>query len=128
MKDQGLYYCHQMPVASPRKSFKTIMSPNSTLDGNYIIVFQKNDIVTNNVFTCSLVEAMIKSVACARKILAAHDNVTTQDLYDGGMLKDAFEEGYLDVLAENYSSLTDILSKEFDFVDGIWREKKCIGC
>ncbi len=37
----GLAYQGQSPVPNQRKSFKTVMSPKSTLDGNYVIVFRK---------------------------------------------------------------------------------------
>jgi DNA modification methylase len=123
MNAHGLNYCYQMPVSTPRKSFKTVMSPNGTLNGHYIVVFQKKDSIKNKVFLGTLEDAKERAINCAREIIESHNNVTTQDLYDGGMLKEAFEEGYLAVLAEKHSSLIDVISNEFDNTDGIWRKK-----
>jgi hypothetical protein len=56
-----------------------------------------------------------------------NNGVTSQNLYDEGLLQNAFEEGYLNTLASIYSSLTEAIKDDFDYIDGIWREKSCIG-
>ena len=42
MRGENLRYLYQIPTATPRKSFKTVMSPRSTLDGNYLLFFEKS--------------------------------------------------------------------------------------
>ena len=54
MKNVDLVYRQQMAVAAPRKSFKTIMSPKSTLDGGYVIVFEKDSEAKHSVFERTL--------------------------------------------------------------------------
>lgn len=128
MQEHGLKYCAEMPSATPRKSFKTVMSPKSTLDGNYIIVFQKKTSEKKAIFNGTIADAERLAIECAHKIISKHVAVTTQELYDCGMLKDAFEFGYLPVLAEKHASFTDAIANEFVFADGLWREKVCTGC
>lgn len=123
MQTYGLQYRHQIPSATPRKSFKTIMSPNSTLDGNYIIVFQKTATGNCACFEGTLFEAKNKAIDCANKIISDNQSITTQDLYDHGMLKCAFEDGYLSILADKFSSFAEVVKDEFNCTDGIWRKK-----
>ncbi|MDD4564118.1 MAG: DNA adenine methylase [Eubacteriales bacterium] len=123
MQTYGLQYRHQIPSATPRKSFKTIMSPNSTLDGNYIIVFQKTDTGNCACFEGTLLDAKNKAIDCANRIISDGQSITTQDLYDCGMLKCAFEDGYLGILADAFSSFAEVIKDEFNYTDGIWREK-----
>ncbi len=127
MKHVDLVYRHQMAVAAPRKSFKAIMSPNATLDGNYVIVFQKEYNPKHPVFQGTLEDAKFRCIQCAKKIIAEKNNVTTQELYDCGMLRDAFEGGYLELLAKHYSSFTDVILQEFKVVNGFWKVKECTG-
>ena len=68
------------------------------------------------------------AISCARRIIAENEIVTSQDLYDQGMLKESFELGYLPILAEKYNSFIDVISNEFDFANGVWKEKLCTGC
>ena len=124
MRKYNLEYCGQMPSSAPRKSFKTVMSPKSTLDGNYIIAFKMNR--GNHVipiFKGTINDAKEAAINCAAKIISNKKNVTTQDLYDLGMLQDSFEKGYLSLLAEKYKSFVDIISDCFIVTDGIWRSK-----
>jgi adenine-specific DNA methylase len=123
MNKRGLQYRSQIPVASPRKSFKTVMSPERTLDGNYIIVFQKENDCEIAEFKGDDREAKRLAILCAQRIIKEKGPVTTQELYDCGMLKDAFEKGYLKTLAKNYSSFGEILDGDFDYSDNLWREK-----
>ncbi len=128
MKAHGLVYCAEIPSAAPRKSFKTVMSPKSTLDGNFIIVFQKKSAREDTVFDGSIKEAENAAIESARKIISERTAVTSQDLYDYGMLKDAFELGYLEILAEKHTSFIDVIADEFVYDNGLWREKICTGC
>lgn len=127
MQDADLRYLYQIPTAAPRKSFKTVMSPRSTLDGNYLLFFVKDSVSNKIIFTGEVRDAEMMAIACAERIIQSQERVTTQDLYDCGMLKESFEHGYLGVLAENYSSFADVIKNHFDYVDGYWKEKKCIG-
>lgn len=122
MGNHGFAYQGQAPVASPRKSFKAIMSPNSTLDGNYVIVFRKR-VRHQPIFDGTITDAENTAVECARKIINSGGAVTSQDLYDHGMLKDAVEKGYLGLLASKYRTFIDVVNPFFEFENGFWREK-----
>ena len=128
MNQNGYKYCGQIPSASPRKSFKTVMSPKATLDGNYIVIFQKQKSHINPNFDGTLDDAKKLAISCARRIISENEQVTSQDLYDKGMLKESFEKGYLPILAKKYNSFVDVIADEFVFADGVWREKICTGC
>ncbi len=123
MESYGLMYCGQIPSAAPRKSFKTVMTPKGTLDGNYIVVFQKKAVRESVQFDGTVEDAKALAVTCAQKIISEHTEVTSQDLYDCGMLKDSFELGYLPVLAKKYATFVDVIAGEFTFSEGLWREK-----
>ena len=123
MKEHSLAYCGQIPSATPRKSFKTIMTPKGTLDGNYIVVFQKRATIESPEFDGTVDEAKKLALKCAERIIATRKEVTSQDLYDYGMLKDSFERGYLQILSTQYKSFVDVISDSFVFQDGLWRCK-----
>ena len=123
MQEHGLAYCGQIPSATPRKSFKTIMTPKGTLDGNYIVVFQKRAISEAPQFNGTIDEAKKLAVECAKRIIAERKEVTSQDLYDCGMLKESFERGYLQILSTKYKSFVDVINDFFVFQDGLWRCK-----
>ena len=123
MQKYGLAYCGQIPSAAPRKSFKAVMTPKGTLDGNYIVVFQKRKTVDIPQFNGSVNDAKKLAVECASRIIAERKEVTSQDLYDYGMLRDAFEFGYLQVLSTKYKTFVDVISDSFEFKNGLWRCK-----
>ena len=123
MQEHGLAYCGQIPSAAPRKSFKTIMTPKGTLDGNYIVVFQKRTTIESPEFYGTVDEAKKLAIECAERIIATRKEVTSQDLYDCGMLKDSFEHGYLQILSTKYKSFVDVINDSFVFQDGLWRCK-----
>lgn len=120
MQKNHLRYVYQIPTAAPRKSFKTIMSPKSTLDGNYLLFFVKDSKSDNNEFKGDLADAIEMANLCAENIIRSRKRVTTQDLYDQGMLKEAFEEGYLLVLSEKYNTFAEVLRDSCRYVNGYW--------
>lgn len=120
MIKEGLRYSYQIPTPSPRKSFKTVMSPRSTLDGNYLLFFVKDDLSETTHFSGTLDDAINSACECACRIIQSHNKVTTQDLYDKGMLKDAFEKGYLVILAENFKTFSEVIKDRVFFNDGYW--------
>ena len=120
MHNNGLRYVYQIPTAAPRKSFKTIMSPKSTLDGNYLLFFIKDSCSEIKEFSGDLSEAIEMAEACADRIIRSQAHVTTQDLYDQGMLKEAFEDGYLLLLSEKYKTFADVLKGKFKHENGYW--------
>ena len=75
MQKHGLAYCGQIPSATPRKSFKTIMTPKGTLDGNYIIVFQKRETIESPQFSGTVDEARELAIKCAERIIATRKAV-----------------------------------------------------
>ena len=123
MQKYGMVYCGQIPSATPRKSFKAIMTPKGTLDGNYIVVFQKRETDKNCSFNGSIDDAKKLAIECAHRIISERAEVTSQDLYDYGMLKESFEQGYLQVLSTKYKTFVDVISDSFVFQDGLWRNK-----
>lgn len=123
MQQYGLEYCGQIPSATPRKSFKAIMSPKGTLDGNYIVVFQKKESIEEHRFNGTIEDAKKMAIECAGRIIFERNEVTSQDLYDCGMLKESFEWGYLQVLSEKYKTFIDVINESFVFQDGLWRSK-----
>lgn len=120
MQENGLRYVYQIPTAAPRKSFKTIMSPKSTLDGNYLLFFVKDSYSEIKEFKGDLDDAIEMTNACAESIIRSRQHVTTQDLYDQGMLKEAFEEGYLPVLAEKFRTFADVIRNSCKYENGYW--------
>lgn len=123
MQKYGFAYCGQIPSPTPRKSFKTIMTPKGTLDGNYIVVFQKKSTIGYHEFKGNVNEAKELAIECAERIITTRKEVTSQDLYDYGMLKDSVECGYLHILSAQYKSFVDVISGSFVFHDGLWRCK-----
>lgn len=123
MQEHGLEYCGQIPSAAPRKSFKAVMTPKGTLDGNYIVVFQKRVTIEYPQFVGTLDEAKKLAIESAERIIATRKEVTSQDLYDCGMLKESFERGYLQILSTKYKSFVDVINDSFVFQDGLWRCK-----
>ncbi len=123
MQEHGLAYCGQIPSAAPRKSFKAIMTPKGTLDGNYIVVFQKRATIEATQFDGTVDDAKNLAIECATRIIAERQEVTSQDLYDYGMLQDAFEHGYLQVLSTKFKTFVDVIGNSFVFDNGLWRCK-----
>lgn len=82
MQEYGLAYCGQIPSATPRKSFKAIMTPKGTLDGNYIVVFQKKANIKIHPFIGDIDDAKQMAIECAGRIISERVEVTSQDLYD----------------------------------------------
>lgn len=123
MQKHGLVYCGQIPSAAPRKSFKTVMTPKGTLDGNYIVAFQKRETSLLPHFDGTLAEAKNLAIECAKRIITERKDVTSQDLYDYGMLKESFERGYLQLLSTKYKSFIDVINDSFVFENGVWRCK-----
>jgi len=123
MREHSLTYCGQIPSATPRKSFKTVMTPKGTLDGNYIVVFQKRATTKQHPFNGNVDDAKKLAIECAGRIISERTEVTSQDLYDCGMLKESFEHGYLQVLSTKYKTFIDVINGSFVFQDGLWRCK-----
>ncbi len=96
------------------------MSPRSTLDGNYLLFFVKDSNLKNKDFKGDLSDAIEMASACAERIIRSQEHVTTQDLYDQGMLKESFEEGYLLTLSEKFKSFADVLKGRYKYSDGYW--------
>lgn len=121
MSKNHLMFVAQLPIKSPRKSFKTVMSPKKTLDGNYILIFkkQKKDISFEEI---SLEDAELRSINVAKAIIKKRGKATLQELYDEGMLEDAIINGYISVLANKYKNFSNLLNNVVECVDGYWRD------
>lgn len=125
MEECGYAYLDQMPIASARKSFKTVLSPGKNLDGNYLIVFRKEAATSHQsarAFTGDLEEAEQLAFSKVKEIAGEDEGPTLQTIYDEGLLKDSIEKGYLHILATHYRTFAPI-------VDAALKEgKACIGC
>lgn len=121
-KKHGMYYVDQVEVQRQRKTMKTVMSPNSTLEGNYLIIFSKNKVPTKELYSVNEYEKRCKEVA-RDIILKMGGAATSKDLYDKGMLLDSIENNYLKDISIKYKTFVDIVKNEFDFKEGYWRIK-----
>lgn len=121
MSRAGLVYRMQIPVPAPRKSFKTVITPKGTLDGNYVVVFQKRTAHAIPHTEWQVSRAQTAAVECAENIIRKNHHVTSQDLYDTGLLKDSIERGYLNTLSTKYSTFVDVIKNNFEFSNGYWR-------
>lgn len=121
-QNAGLAYQGQTRIGRQRRSFKTVLSPQRTLDGNYLIIFQKRPIHVP-VFDGDINKAVQRSLSVARLIInESGGKATTQDLYDKGMLKDAIESGAIHVLASKYKTFLDVIKGRLAFNQGYWEE------
>ena len=71
-------------------------------------------------FNGDIADAVEMAKSCAARMIRSQEHVTTQDLYDHGMLKEAFEEGYLVTLSEKYKSFAEVIKDGFRFDNGYW--------
>lgn len=55
-------------------------------------------------------DARKMAIECANRIISERTEVTSQDLYDCGMLKEAFEQGYLQILSTKYKTFVDVIN------------------
>ena len=74
----------------------------------------------NKTFEGDLEDAKEMATICAENIIRAREHVTTQDLYDQGMLKEAFEEGHLPVLSTKYRTFADVIRNSCNYKNGYW--------
>ena len=109
MREAGYSYIDQTAIAAPRKSFKTVMSPGKTLDGNYLIIFRKRSNLPDPAFKGDLQEAERLAISKAKRIATEKSNSTLQTIYDEGLLKDSIENGYLHVLATHHKTFAAIV-------------------
>ena len=58
------------------------MTPKGTLDGNYIVVFQKKANIKIHPFIGDIDDAKQMAIECAGRIISERVEVTSQDLYD----------------------------------------------
>lgn len=122
MRRAGYSYVDQIAIAAPRKSFKTVMSPGKTLDGNYLIIFRKRSGLLNPVFEGGLQEAERLAISKAREIATGKSDSTLQTIYDEGLLKDSIENGYLHVLAAHHKTFATIMESALN------KGTECTGC
>lgn len=121
-ENAGLAYQGQVTIGRQRKSFKTVLSPNRTLDGNYIVVFRKREIHPP-VFEGDINVAIERCFKVAKSIIRdLGGRATSQDLYDKGLLKDSIESGSIHLLSNKYKTFLDIVKHKMKFNNGYWSE------
>ena len=91
MRGENLRYLYQIPTATPRKSFKTVMSPRSTLDGNYLLFFEKSKQIEIVEFPGSKDDAILAACECAERIIRSREKVPRQDPKTRVMRRELFE-------------------------------------
>lgn len=116
----GLAYQGQVRIGRQRRSFKTVLSPERTLEGNYLIIFKKREMHLP-IFDGDLNHAIIRTVRVAKHIICENGGkATAQELYDKGLLRDAIESGSIHLLAQKFKSFADVLKRDLNFRDGKW--------
>ncbi|EHL04970.1 DNA (cytosine-5-)-methyltransferase [Desulfitobacterium hafniense DP7] len=122
-ENAGLAYQGQVSVGRQRRSFKTVLSPNRTLDGNYLIVFRKIGF-NPPTFNGDINAAVERCVMVAKSIIRdLGGKATSQDLYDKGLLRDSIESGSLHLLAEKYKTFLNVFKSSLKFDNGYWSEE-----
>lgn len=116
----GLAYEAQVRLGRERRSFKTVLSPDRTLNGDYLLIFRKRE-CTLPCFEGTLEEAenqvVRKSMALAQSM---EGKTTAQDLYDRGVLQEAIETGAIHLLSLHHRTLLDVLKKKRVWNRGKW--------
>ena len=119
--DAGLAYEGQVSVNRTRRSFKSILSPLRTLNGEYVILFRKRSAHWVR-FEGDVDGAAARCRSIAADIIGrSGGSCTSQQLYDDGLLQDSIEQGYLSVLAGAYRTFLDVLKDDLPFSEGTWR-------
>ncbi len=121
-RDAGLSYEGQLSINRNRRSFKSILSPQRTLNGEYLVVFRKG-IDRAIAYDGDLDVARRRCCNMALEVVKANGGAaTSQQLYDDGLLTDAVEHGYLWLLADKYGTFLDVVADGLEFHDdGLWR-------
>lgn len=122
MKAAGLSLCAQIPIAAPRKSFKSVAAPKRNLDGNYLIVFKKAPGRVPAEFLGGVDEARKWMVGEVCRILDSNPNATTQDFYDSGILEKAWLQGILKPLSERFRTIPETIKQSIRLDGSIWRK------
>lgn len=116
----GLAYQGEVRIGRQRRSFKTVLTPNKTLDGNYLILFKKRKIHPRTYFG-NMESAVAAVVGKAKQIIRKKGGkATMQDLYDGGLLRDCIESGSIHLLADKYRTFGDVLKGKVIHNNGFW--------
>ena len=122
MKAAGLSLRAQIPIAAPRKSFKSVAAPKRNLDGNYLVVFKKAPGPVPVEFLGDLDDARKWMVGEVCAMLDANPNATTQDFYDGGILEKAWLRGVLKPLSAHYRTIPETIKHAIRFDGSAWRK------
>jgi hypothetical protein len=119
-QEASFAYQGEARIGRQRRSFKTVLTPNKTLDGNYLLIFKKRKIYPK--LYAGNMEAAIASVVQNAKIVIAKNGgkASTQDLYDGGLLRNAIEDGYIHLLARKYKTFGEVLQGKLVQTNGFW--------
>ncbi|MGG4553041.1 DNA adenine methylase [Paenibacillus humicus] len=118
----GLAYQGQVKIGRQRRSFKTVMSPNRTLDGNYLIIFRKRA-AHPPIFDGNIETAIQRCEVLASEIIRENGGkATSQDLYDKGLLRDSIESGTIHILASRYNTFIDVIKQKYKYNEGYWSE------
>ncbi len=121
-QEGGLAYQGQVSIGRQRRSFKTVLSPNKTLDGNYLVIFRKRNLHAP-FFDGDLDAAVKRCIYAATGIVRQNrGKATSQELYDKGLLRDSIESGSLHLLAEHYKTFLEVVKGSLTYEEGYWSE------
>ena len=101
-------------------TLKNIISPKKSLNGDALLFFIKDKIVSKTAKGNEPIEIIIHSVIKEAKHMIENNKgkMTTPELYDNGLMELIIHNGWLSKLATEFDSLVDIFERYF-----IWNEE-----
>lgn len=101
-------------------TLKNIISPKKSLNGDALLFFVKDKIVSSVNKGNESIEIIVHSVIKeARHMIETNGGkMTTPELYDNGLMEIIIHNGWLNKLSKEFDSLVDIFERHF-----IWNEK-----
>lgn len=101
------------------KTVKNILSPKKSLGGDAILFFENTrQKLPQHITSFSANEIEHFVFLEAKKLLEKHGDLSTQELYDIGIMEMLIENGWLEQLSTKYKTLVDIFEAHF-----IWKRE-----
>ena len=103
-------------------TLKNIISPKKSLNGDALLFFVKDKIVSTSSRGDEPIEVIVHSIIKEAKHMIKNNRgkMSTPELYDNGLMEIIIHNGWLEKLSSEFDSLVDIFEKYF-----IWNEKGC---
>lgn len=103
-------------------TLKNIISPKKSLNGDALLFFVKDKIVSTSSKGDEPIELIVHSIIKEAKHMIENNRgkMSTPELYDNGLMEIIIHNGWLEKLSSEFDSLVDIFEKYF-----IWNENGC---